>query len=111
MFYTNRRANAVTCRSGLGARHAIGIAESPDGAALVILRQAKIEPRRKWAIADPTWWAPDVILGADGVHHMFLTVGARRVRRLAPSAQNRAFHERRLAQLDLARPFTLAKDG
>ena len=75
MFYTNRRAN-VPDLPGVSWVHGtpIGIAESADGGVTwKYVGDAKIESPDP-AIAEPTWWAPDVIRGDDGQWHMFLTV-------------------------------------
>ena len=75
MFYTNRRANAPNL-PGVSWVHGtpIGIAESADGGVTwKYVGDAKIESPDP-TIAEPTWWAPDVIRGDDGQWHMFLTV-------------------------------------
>lgn len=75
MFYTNRRAN-VPGLSGVAWVHGtpIGIAESGDGGATwTAAGNADIQLPPDLAGTDPTYWAPDVRTGSDGVHHMFLT--------------------------------------
>jgi hypothetical protein len=76
MFYTNRRAN-VPGLSGVAWVHGtrIGIAESSDGGVTWNrVGDANIDVGLEVGGDDPTFWAPDVITGPDGVHHMFLTV-------------------------------------
>lgn len=75
MFYTNRRAN-VPGLSGVAWVHGcrIGLAESVDGAHWTYLGLAEIELPPEIGGAEPTHWAPDVVTGPDGVHHMYLTV-------------------------------------
>lgn len=77
MFYTNRRAN-VPELSGVAWVHGtrIGIAESRDrGTTWQRVGDAQIEGVPS-AIAGtaPTHWAPEVITGPNGTHHMFLTM-------------------------------------
>lgn len=76
MFYTNRRANRPEL-SGVSWVHGtpIGIAESSDGgASWKYLGDARIDVPESLASAETTWWAPEVMTGPDGIHHMFLTV-------------------------------------
>jgi hypothetical protein len=75
MFYTNRRAN-VEGLSGVAWVHGtrIGIAESADrGATWTYLGTAEIELPPEIGGDEPTHWAPDVMTGPDGTHHMYLT--------------------------------------
>ena len=76
MFYTNRRAN-VPGLSGVAWVHGtrIGIAESADGGATWTYRgPADIDLPAEVGGGEPTQWAPDVLTGPDGTHHMYLTV-------------------------------------
>jgi hypothetical protein len=76
MFYTNRRAN-VPGLDGVTWVHGtrIGIAESPDGgASWVHAGEASFDLPPRYGGANATHWAPDVLRGPDGRHHMFLTV-------------------------------------
>ena len=78
MFYTNRRAN-VAGLSGVAWGHGtpIGIAESTDGGASwqrVGDAEIDLPAEVRGEGPTPTYWAPDVITGPDGTHHMFLTV-------------------------------------
>lgn len=76
MFYTNRRAN-VPGLSGVAWVHGtrVGIAESGDGGVTWNrLGDANIAVGPELGGEEPTFWAPDVITGPDGKHHMFLTV-------------------------------------
>jgi beta-xylosidase len=76
MFYTNRRAN-VPGLSGVAWVHGtrIGIAESTDGGATWRrVGDAELDLPERVGGKDPTHWAPEVITGPDGTHHMFLTV-------------------------------------
>lgn len=76
MFYTNRRATASGL-SGVAWVHGtrIGIAESADGGVnWKYLGEAAVELPESVAGAEPTHWAPDVIMGPEGRYHMFLTV-------------------------------------
>jgi GH43 family beta-xylosidase len=76
MYYTNRRANVEGLR-GVTWVHGtrIGIAESSDGGATwSYLGTADIELPAEVGGAEPTHWAPEVITGPDGVHHMYLSV-------------------------------------
>lgn len=75
MFYTNRRAN-VPGLSGVAWVHGtpIGIAESADGATWHYAGQAEISVPPEIGGTTPTFWAPEIVTAADGVHHLFLTV-------------------------------------
>ncbi len=76
MFYTNRRANAPGL-SGVAWVHdtRIGIAESADaGVTWSHAGTAEIHLPSNVAGAGPTLWAPEVVTGPNGIHHMFLTV-------------------------------------
>lgn len=76
MFYTNRRAN-VPGLSGVAWVHGtrIGIAESADGGVTwTHLGNADIDLPPEVGGEEPTHWAPDVLTGPDGTHHMYLTV-------------------------------------
>ena len=75
MFYTNRRAN-VPGLSGVAWVHGtrIGIAESEDGAAWTYVGIADIPLPARFGGDQATHWAPEVVTGPDGTHHMFLTV-------------------------------------
>ncbi len=75
MFYTNRRANVPSLGQNRSVDWVhgtpIGIATSSDGGAMwQYVGQAKIN--YPGAVADPTWWAPAVVVDK-GVYHMFLT--------------------------------------
>jgi hypothetical protein len=109
MFYTNRRASSSGL-SGVAWVHGtpIGMAESADGGATWnYLGEARIQDGT--GVADPTYWAPDVI--DDGnTYHMFLT--------LVPGVFEDWKHPRTILHLksrDLtnwtdAKPLTLASD-
>jgi len=76
MFYTNRRAN-VPGLSGVAWVHGtpIGIATSVDGGnTWTPSGNAKIEIPEEIGGKEPTYWAPEVVAGENGVHHMILTV-------------------------------------
>lgn len=76
MFYTNRRAKEEKA-SGIAWVHGspIGIAESSDGGATwTYLGTAEISLPEAVRGEDATYWAPDVVTGPDGMHHMYLTV-------------------------------------
>ncbi len=76
MFYTNRRAK-VPGLSGVAWVHGtpIGIAESRDrGLSWHRVGDAVIDLPGDVEGAEPTYWAPEVITGPDGRHHMYLTV-------------------------------------
>jgi beta-xylosidase len=76
MFYTNRRAN-VPGLSGVAWVHGtrIGIAESADGGTTWIrVGDADIALPESVGGQEPTHWAPDIVTGRDGTHHLFLTV-------------------------------------
>ncbi len=76
MFYTNRRANAEDV-DGVTWVHGtrIGIAESCDGgASWTYAGTANIDLPVEVSGSQPTHWAPEVITGPDGMHHMYLTV-------------------------------------
>ena len=76
MYYTNRRAKSAGL-SGVEWVHGsrIGIAESDDGGATwSYVGTADIELPPGMGGKDATHWAPEVVLGSDGVHHMYLTV-------------------------------------
>ena len=76
MFYTNRRANDDSL-SGVAWVHGthIGIAESSDGGASWAHHGvANIQLPESLTIDQPTHWAPEVITGPNGVHHMYLTL-------------------------------------
>jgi hypothetical protein len=76
MFYTNRRAN-VPGLSGVAWVHGtrIGLAESTDGGVTWSrIGDTAIDLPESVGGREPTHWAPDVITGPDGTHHMFLTV-------------------------------------
>lgn len=78
MFYTNLRAN-VPNLSGVTWVHGtpIGIAESADnGATWKYVGDANIKLPESVGSKTPTFWAPDVIRGDDGIFYMFLTVVA-----------------------------------
>ncbi|HVU39176.1 MAG TPA: glycosyl hydrolase [Opitutales bacterium] len=73
MLYTNRRANVEGLGNGVAWVHGtpIGIATSADGGATwEYAGQAKIN--YPGAVAEPTWWAPAVVVH-DGVYHMYLS--------------------------------------
>lgn len=76
MFYTNRRAN-VPGLSGVAWVHGtrIGIAESADGGTTwTRVGDAAIDLPESVGGREPTHWAPEVLTGPDGTHHMYLTV-------------------------------------
>jgi beta-xylosidase len=76
MFYTNRRAN-VPGLSGVAWVHGtkIGIAESADGGTTWRrVGDCVIDLPLEVGGEPSTHWAPEVITGPDGTHHMFLTV-------------------------------------
>ncbi len=76
MFYTNRRAN-VEGADGVEWVHGtrIGIAESSDlGATWTYLGTAEIDVPAELGGEGATHWAPEVMTGPDGTHHMYLTV-------------------------------------
>ncbi len=76
MFYTNRRAN-VSGLSGVAWVHGtrIGIAESADGGTTwQRVGDAAIDLPESVGGREPTHWAPEVLTGPDGTHHMYLTV-------------------------------------
>ncbi len=76
MFYTNRRAN-VPGLSGVAWVHGtrVSIAESKDrGITWTRVGDAAIELPPEIGGDEPTHWAPDVLTGPDGTHHMYLTV-------------------------------------
>jgi hypothetical protein len=52
----------------------IGIAESADGAHWAYVGTAQIELPAAIGGTEPTQWAPEIVTGPDGTHHMFLTV-------------------------------------
>lgn len=75
MFYTNRRANADEL-SGVAWVHGthIGIAESSDGGITWNHHgQIEVDLPDELQIKNPTHWAPEVITGPNGTHHMYLT--------------------------------------
>ena len=76
MFYTNRRANMEGLSGGAwvhGTR--IGIAESADsGAHWTHVGVANIEMPQDLGGAEPTEWAPEVVTGPDGLHHLYIAV-------------------------------------
>jgi hypothetical protein len=76
MFYTNRRANTPGL-SGVAWVHGtrIGIAESADGGAhWAYVGTADIELPSSLGGEEPTEWAPEVITGPDGLHHLYIAV-------------------------------------
>jgi beta-xylosidase len=76
MFYTNRRAN-VPGLSGVAWVHGtrIGIASSTDGGVTwQRVGDAQIELPASVGGREPTHWAPDIVTGRDGTHHLYLTV-------------------------------------
>lgn len=76
MFYTNRRAKADGL-SGVAWVHGthIGIAEScDDGATWNYFGETNINLPVEIESENPTHWAPEVMTGPDGTHHMYLTV-------------------------------------
>ncbi|WP_221030180.1 BNR-4 repeat-containing protein [Actomonas aquatica] len=76
MFYTNRRAN-VPELSGVAWVHGtrVSIAESADrGITWQRVGDAQIDLPVEIGGEEPTHWAPDVLTGPDGTHHMYLTV-------------------------------------
>jgi|SRR5271165_1078384 len=76
MFYTNRRANQAGL-SGVAWVHGtrIGIAESADGGAhWAYVGTADIELPPSVGGAAPTEWAPEVVTGPDGLHHLYIAV-------------------------------------
>lgn len=75
MFYTNRRARTVDA-PGVAWVHGtrIGIAESADGgASWDSIGTASMHLPDAFGEA-LTHWAPEIVTGPDGVHHMYLTV-------------------------------------
>lgn len=76
MFYTNRRAN-VPGLSGVAWVHGtrLGIAASTDGGVTwTRVGDAAIDLPESVGGREPTHWAPDIVTGRDGTHHMYLTV-------------------------------------
>ncbi|MBN2476518.1 MAG: hypothetical protein JXB62_18025 [Pirellulales bacterium] len=76
MFYTNRRAN-VPKLPGVSWVHGtrIGIAASADGGvSWHYLGEADIELPPRFGGQQATHWAPEVVTGPNGTHHMFLSV-------------------------------------
>ncbi len=76
MFYTNRRAN-VPGLSGVAWVHGtrVSIAESLDrGLTWQRVGDANIDLPVEVGSESPTHWAPEVLTGPDGTHHMYLTV-------------------------------------
>ncbi len=76
MFYTNRRAN-VPGLSGVAWVHdtRVSIAESRDrGITWTRVGDAAIDLPPAVGSTQPTQWAPEVLTGPDGTHHMYLTV-------------------------------------
>lgn len=94
MFYTNRRARSEGL-DGVAWVHGteIGIAESSDGgASWEAVGTAEIElPDAVSGGGETTFWAPEVIRGDDGLHHMYLTV--------VPGVFEDWNHPRRIAHL------------
>lgn len=76
MFYTNRRAKTPGL-SGVAWVHGtrIGIAESADGGVTWMhAGECDIELPEAIGGREPTHWAPEVITGPDGTHHLWLSV-------------------------------------
>ena len=76
MFYTDRRAN-VAGLQGVTWVHGtpIGMAASADGGATwKYAGDADIQVPVEVGSTNPTFWAPDVVAGENGVWHMFVTV-------------------------------------
>jgi hypothetical protein len=76
MFYTNRRANQPGL-SGVAWVHGtpIGIAESADeGAHWSYVGTADIALPVELGGTEPTEWAPEVVTGPDGTHHLYIAV-------------------------------------
>ncbi len=93
MFYTNRRAK-MPGLSGVAWVHGsrIGIAESTDGGATwQAAGECDIELPEEIGGREPTHWAPEVVTGPDGTHHLWLSV--------VPGVFENWEHPRRLVHL------------